>query len=146
MAEGMRPGGLTALAILNFVIGGLGVIASLLLVVGFALVNLLSEGEAVNWLTERINEGGGKAILAFLAVVLQLTSYVLLIVAGIGYLKQKRLLGRIMGSAYGIIMLISIGLMLGLGKEFEFSSIQDLVYPVLTLIMVNFTFKEDLVY
>ena len=146
MAEGIRPGGLTALAILNFVIGGLGVIASLLLVVGFALANLLSEGEAVSWLTERMNEGGGKAILVFLAVVLQVISYVLLIVAGIGYLKQKRLLGRIMGSAYGIIMLISIGLMLGLGKEFEFSSIRDLVYPVLTLIMVNFTFKEDLVY
>ena len=146
MAEGKRPGGLTALAVLNFVFGGLGVIVALLVVVGFALTNIVSEGGAVNWLTEMMREGGGKAILVVLAVVLEVTSYVLLIVAGIGYLKQKRVLGRIMGSAYGIMALISMGLMIGLGKEFEFSSIRGLVYPVLTLIMVNFTFKDDLVY
>ena len=145
MAEGTRPGGLTALAVLNFVFGGLGVIGALLAVVGFALVNLVSEGEVAGWLREAMEEGGVEAILVVLWLVLRLISYILLIVAGIGYLQQKRVLGRIMGSLYGILALINMGLMVAVGKEFGFSSIVDLVYPVLTLIMVNITFKEDLV-
>jgi len=144
MAEGTRPGGLTVLAVVNFVYGGLGVLIALLMVVGFALVNVVSDGEAADRAREAMEKEGGAAIL-LLFLILQLISYALLIVSGIGYLKQKRVHGRIIGSIYGILALISMGLMFLMGKEFEFKFIGDLVYPVLTLIMVNTTFKEDLV-
>lgn len=144
MAEGTRPGGLTVLAVVNFVYGGLGVLIALLMVVGFALVNVVSDGEAADRAREAMEKEGGAAIL-LLFLILQLISYALLIVSGIGYLKQKRVHGRIIGSIYGILALIGMGLMFFMGKEFEFKFIGDLVYPVLTLIMVNTTFKEDLV-
>ena len=41
MANGKRPGGLTAMAVLNFVFGGIGAIAALL---AFGGLSLISEG------------------------------------------------------------------------------------------------------
>ncbi len=135
MAEGNRPGGLTALAVLNFVFGGFGVLGVLAMAALFGFFNELSEGEIAK-------EVGGEGILLF---ILTGISASLLIVSGIGYLGQKRVLGRMMGSFYGIASIANNGLSLAVGEEFSFFTIVGLVYPVLTLILVNTTFKDDLV-
>jgi len=74
----------------------------------------------------------------------------LLIASGVGYLKQKRFLGRTLGSVYaGLSILASIvsSAMLSteLGGGFSILTIVGLIYPVLTLVLLNGTFKHDLV-
>ena len=81
--------------------------------------------------------------------ILSLASGVLLLLSGIGYLKQKKFLGRIIGNLYAVITIISSvisGIIFpsDLGGGFNIMTIVGLIYPVLTLILLNTTFKEDL--
>lgn len=139
MAEGKRPGGLTALAVLNFVFGGLGAIGLL------AIYALLGGAKA---LTEA---SGGKfdppsSGVIYLSLLLGTISVILLIASGVGYIQQKRFLGRGVGTAYAIVSLVStvVGIV-GIRNGFGIGTIIGLIYPVLTLILLNTTFKEDLV-
>ena len=134
MADGKRHGGLTALAVLNFVFGGFGVLAVLAAAAVLGAVNDLTDGA--------VAQGMGSEMFLF---VLTALSAALLIVSGIGYLQQKRVLGRYFGSFYGVTSLANNGLSLAGGAEFSPFTIVGLIYPVLTLIMVNTTFKDDLV-
>ena len=74
----------------------------------------------------------------------------LLLISGIGYIKQKQVMGRYIGSMYGLLAIIS-SIMTGLwfepelGGGFNMWTIIGLIYPVLTLILLNSSFKEDLV-
>ena len=155
MTEGKRPGGLTALAVLNFIFGGFGVLGSLGM---FALMAILDkaaqsgDGGAADaqremakaW--EEIGVGVFYAMLAFGAV-----TAVLLIVSGVGYLKQKKFLGRTMGNLYALLSIAS-SIVMGIvvseaaGGGFNIGTIIGLVYPVLTLILINGTFKDDFVH
>lgn len=138
MAQGKRPGGLTALAVLNFVFGGLGAIGLLLLYALFSGGKALADanGNKIEFSTSTLYVG---MLLGFVGVFL-------LIASGVGYLGQKRVLGRGLGSAYGIIALLGQGVNLGaLHQPFGIGNIIGLIYPVLTLILVNTTFKDDLV-
>ncbi|MFP6874274.1 MAG: hypothetical protein VCA55_12300 [Verrucomicrobiales bacterium] len=149
MAEGKRPGGLTALAVLNFVFGGFGALAVLGLIALVGVVagaaNIATDGEAGELMVEGMAEAGLSGGMLMVTIVLMAASSALLIVSGVGYLKQKRVLGRTMGTLYGILALL--GTVIGIvgGQGFELSTIIGLVYPVLTLILINTTFKEDLV-
>lgn len=139
MSDGQRPGGLTALAVLNFVFGGLGALSVL---GGLALMlhaDNLSEGR----LSAEIAKQPGAGLL-LLNVVLSLATVTLLIVSGVGYLGMKRMLGRTMGNLYAVVSLATsaIGIMVA---GFGFLTIIGLVYPLLTLALINGTFKEDLV-
>ena len=136
MADGKRPGGLTALAVLNFVFGGIGVLGVLAAAALFGAVNQLSEGAVVDEM------GAGVGMFQFILMAL---SAGLLIVSGVGYIGQKRVMGRMMGNFYGVTSIANNGLSLVNGAEFSFFTIIGLVYPVLTLILLNTTFKEDLV-
>ena len=86
--------------------------------------------------------GAGVGMFQFILMAL---SAALLIVSGVGYIGQKRVLGRMMGNFYGITSIANNGLTLANGGEFSFFIIIGLIYPVLTLILLNTTFKEDLV-
>ncbi len=145
MAPGKRPGGLTALAVLNFVFGGLGLIGVLAL---FALLSAastaFSEAAAQNGAT--VTSTGPSSGLLYAVLGLSLISMALLITSGIGYLGQKRFLGRTLGTTYGVISIASSVISLALlGQGFGISNIIGLVYPLLTLILLNTTFKDDLV-
>jgi small-conductance mechanosensitive channel len=132
-----RPGGLTALAVLNFVFGGLAIIAI------FALLALFSVADAVA--KEVASDVPNKGALSFI-VLLSVASAGLLIASGVGYLGQKRFLGRTLGNAYAAVSIGSTGLALVLlPVGFGISDLIGLIYPVLTLILLNTTFKEDLV-
>lgn len=145
-SDGKRPGGLTALAVLNFVFGGLGAIGLLAI---FALIGAVehtvaaansaaagSEGVKV---TEVTNSG-----LVWVSLLLAFVTVALMITSGVGYLGQKRFLGRTMGNAYAIVSLASTGVGLAVQK-FGIGTMVGLVYPLLTLALINTTFKDDLV-
>ncbi len=145
MAEGKRPGGLTALAVLNFVFGGLSAIGILGLVALVAVVDAATGGEVSGAAAEGLVEAGVSGVNLLVLIVLSIASCVLLIISGVGYIKQKRVMGRTMGSIYGILALVSTVFTLVSGGDFKLGEIIGLIYPVLTLIMVNTTFKDDLV-
>jgi hypothetical protein len=150
MSEEKRPGGLTALAVINFVFSGWGFIGLLGLAVFFTFIGVIP--------TEELQEPQRTQFEAFknmgapifvLIFVLSLISSVLLLLSGIGYLKQKKFLGRIIGNIYAVIAIVSnvvSGMMFAseLGGGFNIGSIIGLIYPVLTLILLNTTFRDDL--
>ncbi len=149
MSEGKRPGGLTALAVLNFIFGGFAMLGVLAMAALFGVAAAVEgqDTEEARKVAEAMEEAGP---LFGVALVLSLVSGVLLIASGVGYLKQKRFLGRTLGSVYaGLSILASLvtSAMLSteLGGGFSISTIVGLIYPVLTLVLLNGTFKHDLV-
>lgn len=141
MAQGKRPGGLTALAVLNFVFGGFAAIGALLGFAGLALIR-----EAIKKAEEAGAKYDGQGLTAATIVILLMAvSAFLLIASGVGYLKQKRVLGRTLGTAYAFVSIVSSIVGVVSGGGIGIGTIIFLVYPVLTLIMINTTFKEDLV-
>ena len=130
MAEGKRPGGLTALAVINFVLCGFSVLSIVGMMAFFALQDM------------------GMPTLV-LIIGLNLLSGLLLLTSGIGYLKQKRVLGRMLGNTYAVLTIVASivsGMMFRteLGGGFNIGTIIGLIYPILTLVLVNTTFKDDL--
>ena len=96
---------------------------------------------------EAIQNIGSSVLVIIFA--LSLLSSVLLLLAGIGYLKQKKFLGRTIGNTYAVISIVSSvvsGIMFAseLGGGFNIGTIIGLIYPVLTLILLNTTFGEAL--
>src|SRR5437868_3071094 len=95
-----RPGGLTALAVLNFVFGGIGAIVALL---GFGAVALIRE--AILKAQESGATYTGQSLnMAYVAVALTGVAALLLIVSGVGYIKQKPF-GRMLGNTYAMVSL-----------------------------------------
>ena len=150
MNEEKRPGGLTALAVINFVFSGFGLLSLFGFLAFFALRAKIPTDnmEEVQKAQIEALQNMGLSMLIFICV-LNILSSVLLLLAGIGYLKQKKFLGRTMGNLYAIINIISsiiTGIMFSpeIGGGFNIMTLVGLIYPVLTLILINTTFKEDL--
>ena len=153
MVEGKRPGGLTALAVINFIFGGLNALSVLGLVAALALVGVVesTSGEGDDGFREvaKAFEEIGLGYL-YLILAISLVEAILLVVSGVGYLKQKRFLGRKLGNTYGILAIA--GGLLGAftisaeaGGGLSMGTIAGLIYPALTLILLNGTFKEDFI-
>jgi hypothetical protein len=141
MAEGKRPGGLTALAVLNFVFGGFGAIGALL---GFAGLSVIKKGvEAAE--KSGVKYDGQGLTAAYVVILLTGVGALLLIVSGVGYLGQKRMMGRTLGTVYALVSLGGTAVGVVTGGGIGVFTIIFSVYPILTLIMVNTTFKDDLV-
>jgi len=148
MNEGKRPGGLTALAVINFILFGLGLIGFLSLAATYAgLIPTDHMTEEQKAPIEALQNMSFPLFVMILA--LSLISNVLLILSGIGYLKQKKILGRALGNAYAVITIIS-SIVSGTqisseaGGGFNIGTLIGLIYPILTLILLNTTFKDDL--
>jgi hypothetical protein len=150
MNQEKRPGGLTALAVINFVFSGLGILSLFGMIALFALIGMIP--------TEQMEEAERAQIEAFqnmglplfiLIFVLSIFSSVLLLLSGIGYLKQKKVMGWMLGNLYAIFTIVSSAVTAfifppTLGGGFQFGTIIGLIYPVVTLILLNTTFKDDL--
>ena len=132
-----RPGGLTALAVLNFVFGGLGLLGLLAL---FALLSAADEATG-----GAVTDAPGAGLVYFL-IILSLISVCLMIASGVGYLKQAKFLGRTLGNSYAAVSIGNtvIGLVMA-DAGFGIGTIIGLIYPVLTLILLNTTFKDDFI-
>jgi hypothetical protein len=141
MAEGRRPGGLTALAVLNFVFGGFATIFALLFLTGTILIKTGEAQARSNGAEIHVSMG-----ILYLELLLMTVSSFTLIASGVGYLKQKRVLGRTIGNIYAVCSLAGTFVELGLAHgSFGLGTLIFMVYPVLTVILVNTTFKDDLV-
>lgn len=138
MSDGKRPGGLTALAVLNFVFGGLGALGMLAL---FALLDVAHKSTSGESTQEIVRSSNG---LIWASIMLSLLTTVLMIASGVGYLGQKRVLGRMVGNAYALVSIASSAIGLSI-SGFGMMTLVGLIYPVLTLILLNTTFKDDLV-
>jgi hypothetical protein len=131
-----RPGGLTALAVLNFVFGGISALALLAL---FALLSLVEKGAS----EANVHLSTG---LIWALILLSMVQVGLMIASGVGYLGQKRFLGRTLGNTYAILSILGSVLSVAVAKQgVGLSTIIGLIYPVLTLFLLNNTFKDDLV-
>lgn len=150
MDEGKRPGGLTALAVINFIFSGWGLIGLIGLAATFAFIGMMPTDEMPEEQRAQIEAFQNMGTSVFVMIfVLTIISSVLLLLSGIGYLKQKKFLGRMMGNAYAVITIVSsiVSAMMfatEFGGGFNIGTIIGLIYPVLTLILINTTFKDDL--
>src|SRR5690242_69313 len=121
-----RSGGLTAFALVSLIVAGLG----LLSLVGFAaLVDKLGVAPKI------------------VEVIGTVSSNVLLVIAALGYLERRRW-GRSAGNLYAIISLASSASSVvmfpsALGGGFHIGTLIGLVHPVLTLLLVNTTFRAE---
>ena len=151
MSDAARPSGLTAMAVLNFVFGGF-----LLVQVPWMVVLLAMEEGALpggrseeNKATLELVEKAGRPVIATATALYGLTGIVQ-VLAGFGYLKLKRFLGRGLGNLY-VVLAITLSLVWGIGTAsarmggFNLGLILNLVYPLLTAVLINTTFREDLV-
>ncbi|MHC5009756.1 MAG: hypothetical protein ACYTG6_02270 [Planctomycetota bacterium] len=139
MSEGKRPGGLTALAVLNFVFGGLGALGLIALFALLGVADSATEGAVTAEISKDSNAG-----LIWISILLSAATVALMITAGVGYLGQKRFLGRTLGNAYAICSLAGTAIGLAV-SSFGIGTLIGLIYPVLTLALINGTFKDDLV-
>ena len=150
MNEAKRPGGLTALAVLNFIFFAFGLFGLLGLAVFFAFVGAIPTDQMEGTQRAQIEAFQNMGIPVFIVIfVLAVISNILLLLSGIGYLKQKKVLGRFIGNAYAVFSIISSvisGMLFApeLGGGFNIGAIIGLIYPIVTLALLNTTFKEDL--
>jgi hypothetical protein len=150
MNEEKRPGGLTALAVINFIFSGWGLIGLLGLAAFFAFIGKIPTDQMQEAQKAQIEAFQDLGLPVFIFIfALTIISSVLLLLSGIGYLKQKKFLGRTIGNTYAVVTIISsviTGIMFApeLGGGFNIGTIIGLIYPVLTLILLNTTFREDL--
>lgn len=142
-----RPGGLTALAVFNFIFGGLGLIGIALMAAAFKFADLALEGasEADRAMIEAMQDFGSGMLWMIIAVAIVQSA--LLIAGGIGYLKLRPW-GRSLGNLYGIIgvayaLIQAVLLPTELGGGFQIGTILGLIYPVLTLALLNSIFRDD---
>jgi len=140
MALGKRPGGLTALAVLNFVFGGFAAIGAAL---GFGGLALIREG--IKHAEEIGGKYEGQSITgAYIVIALTAASAVLLIASGVGYIKQKAFSGRTLGTVYALVSIGGTVVGAVTGGGIGVFGVLFLVYPVLTLILVNSAYKSHL--
>ena len=139
MSLGKRPGGLTALAVLNFVFGGFGAIGAL---IGFAGLSVIREG------ITRAEQAGAKydgpsITGAYIVIAAMALSAILLIASGVGYLKQTKT-GRSLGNAYALISLAGTVAGVVTGGGVGAFTVLFSIYPLLTIILINSSFKAHL--
>ena len=141
MADGKRPGGLTALAVLNFIWGGLSAIFALLFLTASVLVH--GAAKAVENAGGEVKETG--VAILWLIFAFSAISAFTLITSGVGFIKQKKY-GRTFANVYAVCSLASTGLSVGMAHSgFGGGTVAGLVWPILMLIFVNTTYKNNLV-
>ena len=100
MSNGQRPGGLTALAVFNFIFSFI----SLFGVLGLIFIVTLGPQLEPAQFAAFTNMGSG---LFYFSVVTSVVSAILLLLSGVGYLKMKKFLGRDLGNLYVVTALVS---------------------------------------
>ncbi len=150
MSGSGRPGGLTALAIMNFVLAAF--LALHLLGVAMTLMMPESSLQVNEEQRQQIRES--KAAMrepGFLVPTLvKVPATVLLLLSGAGYLMQKKWLGWVAGNVYALLdggSSIATAILVdnvGAGGGFHLGMMAGILYPLFTLILINTTFRADL--
>ena len=152
MEEKDRPGGLTALAVINFIFAALsllGIFAPFItrILISSMPMDQMNDAQVAQLTAIQNMSGLTLAVITCMGVIL----FLLLLLSGIGYLKQKKVMGRILGSSYGALSIINTVMSTvifsgALGRSFGIGAIIGLIYPVLTLLLLNFIYQDDLIY
>ena len=137
-APAVRPGGLTALAVLNFVFGGLAVIGLIGMFTLLGIANKIASDATGGEVTLTKVPGIG---MVWLGIILMILVIALLIVSGVGYIGQKKVMGYGIGCAYGVVGVVN-AIIGAVTSGFGFMVVIWLIYPVLTLILLNTIFKK----
>jgi len=180
MAAAERPGGLTALAVINVVLCCIFALASLAALVTLLVVHAVSEEPAAGHpagsvVVSGADEAPGSSLAApdagtapdapsaqtphhfrhhwpvsraelGLEFVDSVLCAVLLAISAVGYLRMQRIAGRYVGSLYGVVALLFFAVEHHISHQpLGVTGLIALIYPVLTLIYVNTTFRNDLV-
>jgi hypothetical protein len=134
---------------LNFVFAGLSLLNALGLLAVLAFSDKLAQSAATDEdraVFESL-QSVGTGVWAFMLVVNVLV-VALLIISGVGYLKT-RMWGRRIGSVYALLSIgdaiATVFILPAAFGGFGIQTLIALVYPVLTLILLNTTFKDDFV-
>src|SRR5262245_26736433 len=101
MSPGQRPGGLTALAVLNFIFGGF----ALLGVLGWVVILGLLQAEPGRATRDEVLDVTGGPAVIYAIILLNLIQGALLVISGVGYLGQKAMMGKVLGNAYAVVTL-----------------------------------------
>ena len=149
MEETKRPGVLTALAVINFIIAFMYCIDWFIFSLAFIVkIPLDKFGEAEAARLEAMGQlSAGTSVFMFgLAII----PGILLLLAGIGYLKQNKMLGWAMGNAYAAVMILGIMILpfIILPPELQAGSVLIIIalaYPIITIVLINFVYKKNLV-
>ncbi|MFQ5655364.1 MAG: hypothetical protein ACE5GW_11620 [Planctomycetota bacterium] len=151
MANTDRPSGLTALAVINFVFAAFELLGAIGLIVIFAASSFIAANTAEERDREMMEQFGSVSFSsAALLVGLQFLSVIFLVASGIGYLGQRRLLGRWGGNGYAAVALLIVAAVFGLmppaiGERQSIGIVSAFFYPLFTLALVNGVFRRDLV-
>ncbi|MGE0547574.1 MAG: hypothetical protein AB7O24_04475 [Kofleriaceae bacterium] len=114
----------------------------MLIVAAFGIVESADPGG----MSREMSKAGVSSTALIVQLLIGVVATILMIASGVGYLKQKRFLGRTLGNGYAVASLLSTVVSLAMVKDsFGIMTIIGIIYPVLTLILINGTFKEDLV-
>lgn len=141
-----RPGGLTALAVLNFCFGGLAILMIPLLLAGVSFIESQAESGQLPPGMEMPAMPTGS--LLHLQVFLMFIVAVLLIVSGVGYIKMSKVAGYVFGNIYALVSIAGDVTILVLNPQALAGGLGiiglliDAIYPVLTLILLNGPFRK----
>ncbi len=128
-----RPAGLTALAIINFVEFAMGALG----LVGAAFTY---------WGGQIENEGFTSASGFFVVVTFNGLLCILLLISGIGLMGCRKILGRHLVSAiFAVALIKGVYVVQNEPDQFDLILVAFVVWPLITTILVNTVFREDLV-
>jgi hypothetical protein len=131
--------GLTLLAIMNFVMAGIFGLFALSMLLFLCTVGLPQPSHL----------HGPSPLSAFRQPWLLsggLLIAVLLLVSGLGYLHHKLVQGRYLGNAYALLALVWLAVAIHYDHHgLTLATITPLIYPLLTLALINVAFKNRLV-
>ncbi len=121
-----RPGGLVALSVVNFIMGVIG----LFIVMG--LFKLVGIGGALVPMVARIT------------LTMRLIEVVLLFVSGFGYMTMRPIAGRLVGNIYACLSIFTTVLAAAiLYKDFGILTLMAMLFPIITLILLNTVFRDS---
>jgi len=125
-----RPTGLTVMAILNFIFGGLGIIALFFLMLAQHWLYELTSGAALTWAN-------------YLMYFTRTVNIFLAVSSAVGYLRLRWFLGYVLGNAYASLAILNMLLYAVLLDEFGIMSFFWLIWPLLTLFLLNLVFRKE---
>ena len=117
-------GGLIALAVLNFVFGGIGGVE--------VIIRLLDQSAA-------------DTTLPLPVVLLYALTHALLITSGVGYLVQRRFLGRVLGNGFALCAIGAVIWLLFLDSNLiRVAEMVGAAYALVTLLLINTLYRSVL--
>jgi len=137
-----RPAGLTALAAMNFIfaaIFGLSALSGLVVLGTRGGLEPGREAAALHKTAEVM------AVIGPWLLAGGLITALLLLLSGFGYLHQRLVQGRYLGNAYAILALALLATTIHSGHHpYSAFTFTPLVYPLVTLALINVFFRDRL--